>query len=221
MSEQEENKKDEDIFTYEQLRKVQRSERMSNDLERLDQLFYNVVSRYIKARISAIEDSRSKKDVFSLGNAGKIEAELQNIRKIMHEIYELRERKIIRDAALSIISGDKFHDTTRMLSFEEKMYYDTVELLKNYRNNILHPILTGDTIKIEMNTNETDLPDEDAKESGETNQNNNKIVRIIAPLQEFAWKEGKTYGPFKTEDVISLPRHLAEMLIKYKKAEEI
>lgn len=224
-----ENKND-NVFTYDQLRKVQRSEKLSNELLELDPAFYDNVLKYVQSKMAILEQSKNKSDVFSLGTAKKADGELQNIKTILSEIYWSREKKILEYALSHIITESKFHDTTKMLPFEERLYYELLKMLKSYRDTVLVPVMSGDQIKPAENTEKTlDSPvnneikqeAESAEEEDNEKQNSNKMVRIISSLQEFAWKSGKVYGPFKTEDVISLPKQLAELLIKYRKAEEL
>lgn len=228
--EKEKENKSDNVFTYDQLRKVQRSEKLSNELLELDTGFYDNVSKYIQNKISILEQSKNKNDVFSLGTARKVEGELQNIKNILSEIYWSREKKLLEYALSHIITESKFHDTTKMLPFEERLYYEILKMLKTYRDSVLIPVVSGDqakTVQTAQNTenntlnNEIKQDVESTEESEDEKQNSNKMVRIISSLQEFAWKSGKVYGPFKTEDIISLPKQLAELLVKYKKAEEL
>jgi DNA replication initiation complex subunit (GINS family) len=48
-----------------------------------------------------------------------------------------------------------------------------------------------------------------------------QTIRITKEMPQFMWEDGKTYGPFKEEDVVNIDSKLASMLIQRESAEEL
>ena len=79
-------------INYETLFDLLRREKNREELQPLDKDFYEQVLAYLKEK----KDSLSKKDdeLFASAEKEKLKIQFQNIRRIIKELYEKREKKV-------------------------------------------------------------------------------------------------------------------------------
>ena len=87
-------------ITLETLYDILRNEKKKEDLQKLEGTFYIDVVEYLREKISFWKKEPKIKDIFASGERDKLEYELRSIHRILKEIYEKREKKII-DIALN------------------------------------------------------------------------------------------------------------------------
>ena len=118
-------------ITYETLFDLLRKERSLEELQPLDTSFWNHVVTYLQERKEFFERTSSVEQE-------KTRFQLQNIKRIVKEIYERRERKII-SLALNVNKTENttFFDTKHMLPEEKLLFHETVKMLSKYKHNIL------------------------------------------------------------------------------------
>ena len=85
-------------ITFESLYEFSRREKDVDDLQQLPETFLDDVTRYVAERKAMLEESANKTDVFSLAERDKLDMQLRNVRKIIRELWERRERKILEMA---------------------------------------------------------------------------------------------------------------------------
>jgi len=193
----------EEIITYEILYDILRRERSRQELQKLDINFFNDINKYIKEKKAILEDLKSKSSIFAKKEIEKTEKELINIKKIVKEIYDKRESKILQ-LALSSAVTNRIQDGSNLLS-EEKLIFDgLVKFLKDSRENLLNQLLDDEKPKVIK-----------------SEQESIKTVRILQPIPKFIGDDLNEYGPLEEEFIASLPIKVAELLIKNNKAEEI
>jgi DNA replication initiation complex subunit (GINS family) len=179
------------------LRDIQRKEKMSPYLQPLEKDFYDQLRAYLR---SLLEDIRAAKGVDTSKLALKI-AEYENIKNMVSDLYETRERKIVSNALYYVKSGDEV-DAENLTREEEEVLRKIVELLREKRRQVLEKALEGG--------------EEAAKEKQE-----HVTVRILKDLPSIVGVDGRVYGAFKREDIVSLPRANAETLINRGAAERV
>lgn len=148
---------------------------------------------------------------FSDDAKASAETELNNARRVLKDIYERREKKILLSCLSSSRTNNGVVDLRKMLEAEKDFYSEVVEVLKKYRNKILTPVLVG-----EAGENVKKLAEIKKEE-----EQSNKTVGVLDDIPAFKWNNDKVYGPFKKDDIANLPKILAELLINQKKASEI
>lgn len=164
----------EETITFELIRKIQLEEQKTATLTRLPTNFFNAVSNYLEQK---------KKIVFS--DDRKSAFELKSIERLVEDIFNRRERKILNAAIINARSGLPPEN----LGEEEKPFYNSiVALVKNRRSDLLKSLLTSKTEILPM-------------------------VVFKEDISEFLGIDEKTYGPFKKGDTATLPEENMRILL--------
>ena len=198
-------------LTYDLIFELLVREKSREELQKLDIGFFNDLVSYISEKRKSADSTAT--DTFSLEEKERASRQLQNISRMLTELYERREKKVINMALIRSRTGADIIDTTPLLS-EEKMLFDAlVAQLDYYRNNILYRVLNAQPATFEEKKAETTQKEQEGKET--------KLIRFIHAVPKFIGKELEIYGPFSEEDVASLPAEIAKILIDKGRAEEI
>jgi len=192
------------IITYETVYETLRKEKFKNDLQQLEENFFNDVVKYMEERKKTLLSSESKDSIFASENIIKTKKQIENIQKIISELYERRETKLIQ-LALTASRTNYPQDSSSMTFEEKKLYFDLVNKLNTYRENILNNILSGKIPELKEESNQDEL----------------KLIKFLESVPQFIGDDLKAYGPFETEEVANLPKRVSEILLKNKRAEEI
>lgn len=205
-------------LTYETLFELLRREKNRAELQPLEPSFYKDFISYLKTKKQLLQEKQSQ---LSQGDdIAKLSLQIDNINKLMKELYERREKKVVNLAILNTKSGPEL-SKDGMLEFEAKLYNNLVLLLSKYRKGILLNLLSQNLPKIEddeqlvktIQTNISNQPKPETKEA--------LLVRFLSSIPKFVGEELETYGPFETDQITTLPAKIAKILIDRKKAEEI
>ena len=192
----------EGIITYEILYDILRREKTRQELQKIELNFFQDINKYLNEKTAILDDLKSKSSIFAQKEIEKTEKELNNIRKIIKEIYEKREAKIVQLALSSAITN-KVQDMNNLLEEERLIFDGIVKFLKEIRQELLSKLLENNKPKVIKSNPEI------------------KTIRILQPTPRFIGDDLNEYGPFEEEYIASLPAKTAELLIKNNKAEEI
>lgn len=211
------SKLDEDkeiVITYETLFELLRREKDREALQKLNDSFFEDVVSYLNEKQKSLEE---KDGASSFNDRDKIENQIRNIRKILSELYDRRERKIL-DLAIDKSRTKADMDTSVLLKDEEQLFNFTLNILDNGRERVLNNILQGKApVEFEEKKEAIIVPKEAKKEA----ENETKLIRFLHAVPRFLGKELEEYGPFEEEDVASLPMEIANVLVTKGRAEEI
>jgi DNA replication initiation complex subunit (GINS family) len=189
---------------------VYRKEKMSPYLQDLGEDFYSEVRGVMRELESKYDESRGKTK-----KQGMLLKELDNVGSIIKDLYEIRERKVVLSALNLVRREDEEIELENLTEEEEKMLEDIASILKKNRKAILE----GDGGNKVKNSPSKKPPE---KKKAETEADNSLItVRITKDLPSIVGVDGKIYGAFQEEDVVSLPDANAKALIEQGAAEEI
>lgn len=194
------------IITYETIYEILRKEKNTPELQRLSAAFFQEVIDYLQEKESLLK-MQEEKGTFPR----EIESnrkQIENIKKIIKEIYERRENKILQLSLLSSRSERK-EDLSNLLPEEKQLFTEFRNTFIQYRNSILSQVLAKKAPEIKPKDIKTENP------------NPLKLIRFIHTVPKFMGDDMNIYGPFEAENVASLPVKVAEVLIKRKRAEEI
>ena len=207
------------VITYETLFELLNRERERPDLQKLEPGFFSDTISYIKDKKKILE---AKSDSpFAVEEKKKTERQLENIYKILKELYERREKKIITLALDKSRTKSNLIDTTALLK-EEKVVFDALTgFLDTYRDAILYSILNE---KMPFMQSLQSFEDKKSKEDFKTAfelKRPTKLVRFTHPVTKFVGPELEEYGPFEEEDIANLPAEIADVLVNKGRVEEI
>jgi len=213
------------VITYETLFDILRREKDREELQNLDKTFYSDVVKYINEKRESLK--QSQETLFSDDDREKTQIQLQNIKRILKELYNRREKKIIDSAIMKSRTNSGIIDTAAMLEEEKKLFSEATAILNRARAGILFNVIEGrEPESIECTntpkaagTNSAGA--DSAKEEGKEQQKETRMVRILHAVPQIYGEDAELYGPFEEEDVASLPKEIAEILISKERAEEI
>ncbi len=134
-------------ITFDTLYELLRKEKLNNKLQELESSFYGDVTNYIRLKKEMIDSK--KESIFSSSEAQKIKKQLENSKKIINELYERRERKII-ELALAASRLNSMPKDIKLLKEEKELFERIKADLDHFRNAILAKILKGENPCLEM-----------------------------------------------------------------------
>ncbi|HLG24783.1 MAG TPA: hypothetical protein VI564_07685 [Candidatus Nanoarchaeia archaeon] len=207
------------VITYETLFELLKREKERIELQKLEPTFFSDTISYIKEKKKILE-AKSDDSVFAGDERKKTEKQLENIFRILKELYERREKKIVTIALDKSRLKSNLIDTSSLLK-EEKVLFDALNNIFNtYREAILFSVLNEEEPfmrPIEHRQMETQKP----QETHQAPKKNTKLVRFTHKVPKFVGPELEEYGPFEEEDIANLPVEIAEVLLSKGKVEEI
>ena len=128
-------------ITLETLYDILRNEKKSEELQTVEETFFADVVTYLTEKKSLLGNKLNDDDIFASTERDKIDHELRSIKRILKEIYEKREKKIIEIALNKSRTRSDLIDTSSMQE-EEKMFYDKVlALFNSFRRGVIGNIL--------------------------------------------------------------------------------
>ena len=164
----------EETITFELIRRIQREEQRSPKLVKLPDNFYKNINSYLQQKKKLIEKEEKKVGV-----------EIKNIERLIEDIYDRRERKILNLALIFARTNIKPENLTD----EEKEIFDQLtELITHRRVEILSSIF-------ELKLSE-------------------KNVVLKEDVPQFIGSDMKEYGPFKAGEEALIPEENAKLLIE-------
>ncbi|MFQ6080185.1 MAG: hypothetical protein ACE5OW_00755 [Candidatus Bathyarchaeia archaeon] len=178
---------------YDELYEAWREERESAEVQKLPRDFFVRLAGYVK-KIREEGRMLDKKTT----RARLIQREFKNVKKLVRDLIQLRYDKALRKAMTGkIVPRDVLTEE------EERLQSDISPSVEAYQA-LLKKILTGR------------LPHLERKEKPKT-----VVVRILQEIPAIIGSDMKTYGPFKPEDIATLPAENARVLIKQGVAVEV
>ncbi|MBW3012556.1 hypothetical protein KY311_05190 [Candidatus Woesearchaeota archaeon] len=202
-------------ITFETLYDILRREKNLDELQELNPDFFMQVVDYLNEKNAILENSSEQESLFGHEDKRQTRLQLDNIKRILRELYELREKKIISLARDVSRTGANLVNEKAFLEEEKLLYQSALELLNRFRKGVLANVLIRKMPEIEEQEPKT------LKRETENQSNDNKLVRFIEPVQEFVGPDLVSFGPFKKDDVASLPSKVAKVLLNKGSAEQI
>jgi len=195
------------IITYDTLFDLARRERYRSELQALEKSFFADVIKYLNEKQAILKSQEEKNSVFSETEAEKTRTQIVNAKKILKDLYDRREAKILQAALFHSRDGSKPQDFTGMLPDEVHLLEALEKTLVKFRHEILHSLLA-----CRHNEPKALEPKPLKTEEGKEEQDNRLKIKCSVP--EFVGPDMKAYGPFSEGDKVKLPDNIAEMLVK-------
>jgi DNA replication initiation complex subunit (GINS family) len=225
-------------ITYDLLFDILRMEKSRDELQKIDEKFYINVVDYINSKESIISNPNTP-----ISERELTRIQLGNIRKLLMELYDRREKKIINLSIYKIKTSSGMINTEGLLDDERILFDSLYSYLSRYRLLTINNILEGKFSKPEQLNSASSTANTLANNSiignsgrisvgniiDNTSQTSDyasgddiiKSVRFIKPVPRFLGPELEIYGPFEENDIASLPSKIARILIGKQRAEEM
>jgi DNA replication factor GINS len=185
---------------YKLLRKIQEFEKKSPLLSKIDPNFYSDIFEYLDNLNDRLKKETSSQKKILLDD------EIKNTFRIITNIYENREKKIILSAISKSRGGNP--NIKNLLDFEKNLFDSILESTISLRNKILN--IKFNKIDPKNRKNLVTVSDKDVKE---LRDNSKTIVRVIKDIPKFIGTDTKEYN-LKNGDFLSLPKDMVDMLLK-------
>jgi len=178
---------------YNELYRVWRSEKENAELQVLPKDFYIKLAEYVKKirTESRMLDEKTTR-------AKLLTHESKNVQKMIQELVLLRHEKTLQKA----LTGETI-PTEGLTEEEEKLAKDVAPPFESFQV-FLKTILSGRKPQLEV-----------------MEKPKKKVLRFTKEIPAIIGADMKTYGPFKPEDIASLPPENAKILVKQGVAVEV
>lgn len=212
-------------ITLETLYDFLRNEKKREDLQKLEETFFVDVVHYLHEKRALLSLKKDENPLFAAGEREKLEYELRSIQRILKELYEKREKKIIDIALNRSKTGSDIINTSAMLREEKEFYQKVLAILDQFRKGILLQLFQGQLPALELVLPKT--LDERKDEIRATllpekaEDNTTTRIRFLHPTPSFVWKDMKVYGPFERGEATNIFPEVAELLMRKGRAERI
>ncbi len=182
-------------MSYSLLYDAWKREKENHELQPLDKAFYVNLSQYLQRQREELQmlDEKTLK-------AQLISEEKERIRKLLSDLIRSRYRKIFN----KVLEGKTI--PTDVLTSEEEVSYSGIASTRQHVEDVIKDVLRGRTPKVEG----VKLVEKPKR----------ILVRFLQAIPAIIGPDMKAYGPFKEEDVASLPAENAEVLITRGVAKE-
>jgi len=173
----------EETITFELIRRIQREEQRVPKLTKLPENFYQNIAAYLQQKRNLVETKDDRKGGL----------EIKNIERLVEDIFNRRERKILNQAIISVRTGMSPENLTE----EEDVFFNVLlNSLKDRRDNMLKKMLE------------------------EVEEEFASLIVFKEDVPQFVGSDMKTYGPFKKGDIAKLPEENMKVLIERGITEE-
>jgi DNA replication initiation complex subunit (GINS family) len=221
-----------ETITYEQLFDTLRREKSRDDLQKLEKNFFDQVRIFLSAKQDMIR-AESSQGIGSLA-AQRATIEYQNVKKILKELYERRERKIVTLAMHRTRTDAAIIDNDSLLP-DEKMYLESlVHLMLQTREQVFSLLEMRDPIVVTplpqyqptyerepMEHKQQSMDVEESNGDTYTQEEHTLSVRFVAPVPKFVGKDLRVFGPYEQGEQAVLPDEIAQILIRKGRAQEM
>ena len=224
-------------ITLESLYDLLRSEKKREDLQKLEGTFFIDVVSYLREKQTLLESKQKSTELFAIGDREKLEYELRSIKRILKELYEKREKKIMEIALNKSRTGSEIIDTSAMLSMEREFYHKVLRTLDDFRWGILQHLWRAELPnlpeqrKLEVTEEKEKAllppavpveqsPEQPPVEKPFTSPSiSPSKIKIVHSIPSFVWKDLKVYGPYEEGEEIEMFPEVAELMVRKGRAE--
>lgn len=178
---------------YNEIYEIWTRELEKAELEKITSDFYSRASDYLRKlkEESRMLDKRTVK-------ANLLKSEMQNVKRMLNELVRIRYKKLVKNAS----RGQKIPSSSLAIE-EEKIYAEILSIAETYQR-FAQDLLQGRVLKMNVK-----------------HEKKRTVLRFLKDIPTIVGADMKTYGPFKAEDVASLPIENAKILIKQHLAERV
>lgn len=201
-------------FTYEHLFDFLRRERSREEIQELDDDFYKQANSFLEQQAAALKEA----DPLS-NSSDHIRTQLQNSKKLLRELYDRREKKILMLALNKARTGSSIIDTSNIIAAEQPLLQELLTTLKKYRESIT-PVAQAPKHTPKPRPTRKPVEKPKQEESKPVPATGEVTIKVTAAVPKFMGSNSKTYGPYDAGKEVSLPERIANILIKKGRAEQ-
>lgn len=193
---------------YEELRRIQRTEKNNAGLTQIPDEFYTQLSEYINDLIQDYKKRGTGADV----------RKMENVVRASKDIFHRRCQKIVLHALRTLDENDSAK--IPLVEIEKKCYNRIIDGLEEM-NDDFENVLTGErpfTGTRMQEEAEKSLQTIDIKEEQGLNT---VLVRILKSIPKFVSSDMTELGPFEAHALIKMPESEAHLLVQKGFAEKV
>ena len=235
-------------ISYAQLFDLLRKEKTKEDLQVIEKTFYKDRFSILNKRETDVRVKEMQHSLVINPDLEKQKIELRNIKKLLNELLDRRQKKIILLALTrtripsTIINNEAFSEE------EKDLFEETVKLFRTFKQNVVsvQPVKeiienpdtsakeseSEDNLKQETPLSNSTNTDEITKdEKTEINKDIvkkptadlsvNIKVKFLVPTSNFYGPQKQILGPYEKDQIVALPKIIADILIKKERAEKV
>ncbi|MGC8993243.1 MAG: hypothetical protein ACP5H3_00560 [Candidatus Aenigmatarchaeota archaeon] len=170
-----------EVISFEYLKKILNEEKKNSNLTKISDDFYTAVKQYLESKKMLARERRD-------------EIEVRNMERVIENIFNLRERKIVNFAIIAARIGSYPQNLTK----DEKEFFEKIVNIIKERRKILESLKEEEIKKKEVEI----------------------LVVFKQDFPSFVGIDGNVYGPFKKGDIAKLPEENRKILIEKGIVEE-
>ncbi|MFT4249802.1 MAG: hypothetical protein ACMXYD_00350 [Candidatus Woesearchaeota archaeon] len=208
-------------ISYEELFDTVRRERAREQLQEIQENFYEQAKKHQEQ----LEQEIRQKDPLD-PQTDNTRTQLTNSKKLLRELYDRREKKILLLALNKARTNSNLIDTSTITTNEQPLYKQLLETLKEHRenNNIQTPKPPTTIPDPREKTTKSSAQSTESRTQNTENKTqsteNNTTITITKQTPKFIGTNGQTHGPYNQGSTVELPNNIAQILIRKGRAEQ-
>lgn len=217
------------VITYDVLYDFLRREKNNGEIQNLGDDFLRNVAAYLEQKQALMKENTKDSGIFGLEEKRKLLQQLENVHKMLSDLYDWREKKIVAMARDVSRTDSSIADTSALLEPEKKLYQEVLDVLNRFRKDVLGNLLLCREIETPV---PGALPEPDKGQEGPKALNTNVElsategavlvkIRFRESVPPFMGPDMKEYGPFDLDDVKELPEEIAGLMMQKGCAEKV
>ncbi|MBT5274419.1 hypothetical protein HOH11_01465 [Candidatus Woesearchaeota archaeon] len=232
-----------ETFNYEDIYEILRNEKFASDLQELSKEDLRKIKVYFKEKIKSTEGQNQSTNLFASHNRAKSQLEVDNATRVVKDLLEQRERKLINRAVFNSRIDNSMRDTSNMLEIEEELYDQLVFVLKRFRQGFLatidnegnYPSQIIQPLKLRKDVNvkefiekgkksvEKEFREAIDKKVKESKKQEIKLAefKIKSDTPEFFGPNMNKFGPYKEGEKVNLPKEIIKILELQEDSKEV
>lgn len=193
----------EETITFEYLYDVLRKEKYSKEIQRLDENFMANLKKYIYEKTQLLRSNAEKDSIFTASETLKTRKHIENVQKLVKELFERRESKILYLAFVASKNSGKHQLANNLQKEEEIMFNEIIIKLNEFRAITTKQLLSEDPVDLKQKPKDIKTDEKLI----------NQVIRVLEPVPQFVGVDMQVYGPFNEKDTVTLPIEIANVLI--------
>lgn len=214
-------------ITYESLFDLLRRERNREELQKLEETFYEDVITYLSEKQSLLKMVAGADNYGVSADAEKTRIQFHNIKRILKELYDRREKKIVMLALNAVRTDAPPIDKTAFLPQEQLLYTDITTSCKQHRRSMLDtvlnqtmPVTTTPPEPKSVPATKPDATSTPAPKQEVTKKKDGTTITFTKAVPRFSGGEDQVFGPYNPGETATLPEHIARVLVRKGRAEQ-